>query len=358
MDDKHTKQTDDQEKTIHQQENQEQLHTLNDNKSDVQPYKSDVNINDLLEKLDNLGETEQKEAGESLEALKRPVREMMGDDSNTLPKQLHELREVVGQLEPDYLKDSSFKKIVNRVMRRNPVEQYVRRYKTVESQVDHIVEGLLSGKDKLQEDNVMLKELKVVAKDRIANLNSQIAVGQELHQMLEQEMTSEQWAENENELKKGQVKVVTRMKNMQQAVMVLQQSLASVDLIMENNEKLEEAIFNAITMTKNIITVTASIQLALTNQKKVITAVQNVNQATESMLLSNAELLKQNTEETLKTLEEPAIALDAFRKAYDNVYKAIELTEQSNERIVSSGKQFIEEMDKLNSDMQKKLLNR
>lgn len=61
---------------------------------------------------------------------------MMGDDSNTLPKQLHELREVVGQLEPDYLKDSSFKKIVNRVMRRNPVEQYVRRYKTVESQVD------------------------------------------------------------------------------------------------------------------------------------------------------------------------------------------------------------------------------
>lgn len=40
---------------------------------------------------------------------------------------------------------------------------------------------------------------------------------------------------------------------MQQAVMVLQQSLASVDLIMENNEKLEEAIFNAITMTKKTL---------------------------------------------------------------------------------------------------------
>ncbi len=33
----------------------------------------------------------------------------MGDESNTLPKQLHELREVVGQLEPDHLKDSQMK---------------------------------------------------------------------------------------------------------------------------------------------------------------------------------------------------------------------------------------------------------
>ncbi len=330
-----------------------------DNQSSHLPsMESETDLQDLFKKLDTLGEVEQREAGESLEALKRPVREMMGDESNTLPKQLHELREVVGQLEPDHLKDSQIKKLFNRLTRRNPIEQYVRRYQTVEAQVDHIVEGLLTGKDKLQEDNVMLKELKVVARERIGNLNEQISMGKELHEMLEKEMTSEKWADNANELKKGQLKVTTRMKNMQQAVMVLQQSLASVDLIMENNEKLEEAIFNAITMTKNIITVTASIQLALTNQKKVISAVQNVNQATESMLLSNAELLKQNTEETLKTLEEPAIALDAFRKAYDNVYKAIELTEESNERIVSSGKQFIEEMDKLNSEMQTKLLNR
>ncbi|MBG9784559.1 Tellurite resistance protein [Alkalihalobacillus lehensis] len=326
--------------------------------SHLPSMESETDLQDLFKKLDTLGEVEQREAGESLEALKRPVREMMGDESNTLPKQLHELREVVGQLEPDHLKDSQIKKLFNRLIRRNPIEQYVRRYQTVEAQVDHIVEGLLTGKDKLQEDNVMLKELKVVARERIGNLNEQISMGKELHEMLEKEMTSEKWADNANELKKGQLKVTTRMKNMQQAVMVLQQSLASVDLIMENNEKLEEAIFNAITMTKNIITVTASIQLALTNQKKVISAVQNVNQATESMLLSNAELLKQNTEETLKTLEEPAIALDAFRKAYDNVYKAIELTEESNERIVSSGKQFIEEMDKLNSEMQTKLLNR
>ncbi|WP_373370386.1 toxic anion resistance protein [Alkalicoccobacillus plakortidis] len=271
---------------------------------------------------------------------------------------LHELREMVSMLEPDYLKDGQLKKWFDKVLRRNPVEQYAKKYQTVESQVDHIIEGLLTGKDKLEEDNVMLIQLKGVARERIEKLNIQIQHGTELHELLEQEMTSEQWKDNPNELKKGQLKITTRVKNMSQAVMVLQESLASVDLIIENNEKLEEAIFNAITMTKNIITVTASIQLALNNQQKVIKAVRNVNEATESMLLSNAALLKQNTEQTLKTLEEPAIALEAFRKAYQDVFDAIELTEQSNERIVTSGKQFIIEMDELNKEMKTKLIGK
>lgn len=48
----------------------------------------------------------------------------------------------------------------------------------------------------------MLKELKVVARERIGNLNEQITMGKELHAMLEKEMTSEKWADNANELKK------------------------------------------------------------------------------------------------------------------------------------------------------------
>ncbi|WP_413380625.1 toxic anion resistance protein [Alkalihalobacillus sp. 1P02AB] len=320
--------------------------------------KQEKNIDELLEKLQSLGEDEQKQAGESLEALKRPVKEMMNDQSNQLPNQLFQLKEMVSQLEPDYLNDGQLKKWVNKLLKRSPIEAYTKKYQTVEAQVEQVIEGLLSGRDKLQEDNVMLLQLKEVAKQRIHNLNVQIDNGNQLHEMLEQEMDSEQWKDNPNELKKGQVKIVTRVKNMSQAVMVLQQSLASVDLIIDNNDKLEEAIFNAITMTKNIITVTASIQLALNNQQKVISAVRNVNEATESMLLSNAQLLKENTEQTLKTLEEPAIAIEAFRKAYNQVFEAIELTEQSNERIVTSGKKFIEEMDTLNKEMKTKLIGK
>lgn len=322
----------------------------------ISEFQDEKNIDKILESLGSLGEDAQKQAGESLEALKRPVKEMMTQNDNKLPTQLHELRDIVSELEPNYLKESGFQKMMNKMFGRNPIQQYAKKYQTVEAQVEQIIEALLKGKDKLQEDNVMLAELRVVARQRIAGLDEQISIGKQLNDMLEQEMKNEENQEHFTALQKGQQKVITRIKNMTQAVMVLQQSIASVDIIIENNDKLEEAIFNAITMTKNIITVTASIQLALGNQRKVINAVKNVNEATESMLLSNAQMLKENTQETLKTLEEPAIAIDTFKKAYDDVYAAIQMTEQSNERIIASGKKFITEVDELNKQMKTKLL--
>ncbi|MCT8138961.1 toxic anion resistance protein [Anaerobacillus sp. CMMVII] len=321
------------------------------------PLNNEDDMNRLLEQLNGLGTEAQKSAGESLEALKRPVKEMMDQPNNELPKNLLRLREIVSELEPSHLKKGQVQGFVDRLLRRNPMEQYARKYKTVESQVENIISALLVGKDKLQEDTVMLHQLKEVAISRIHGLNDQIEVGKKLNNMLEEKMTDETWADKKTALVKGQQKVISRIKNMSQAVLVLQQSLASVDLIVENNEKLEEAIFNAITMTKNIITVTASIQLALGNQKTVIDAVKNVNEATEAMLLSNAQMLKSNTEETLKMLEEPAIAIETFRKAYEDVYSAIKITESSNERIIESGKKFILELDELNTQMKQKLLD-
>ncbi|ADU30196.1 toxic anion resistance protein [Evansella cellulosilytica] len=323
----------------------------------VEEIRQENDLNKVLESLGKIGLKEQEKAGESLEALKRPVNAMMNDPKQDLPDQLAKLKEMVSELEPDYLKEGKLKKFFSKMVRKSPIEKYARKYQTIEAEVETIIGALLNGKDRLQEDNVMLHQLKDVAKERIIGLNEQIEIGKQLNTMLEEELKKEEWQHDPAPIQKGQQKVLSRVKNMQTAVLVLQQSLASVDIIVENNDKLEEAIFNAITMTKNIITVTASIQLALSNQKKVIDAVKNVNDTTEAMLLSNAQLLKSNTEETLKTLEEPAIALETFKKAYEDVYAAIEMTEQSNTRIIESSKQFITEMEQLNDQMERKLLN-
>lgn len=323
----------------------------------VEKIRKGSDLNKILESLGKIGTEEQQKAGESLEALKRPVRDMMTNNDNDLPDQLTKLKEMVAELEPDYLKDGKWQRFFNKLARKSPIEKYTQKYQTVEAEVETVVGALLHGKDRLEEDTIMLQQLKETARERIVSLNGQIDIGKQLNVMLEEEMKKEEWQTDPTPIQKGQQKVLSRVKNMQQAVLVLQQSLASVDIIVENNDKLEEAIFNAITMTKNIITVTASIQLALSNQKKVIDAVKNVNDTTEAMLLSNAQLLKSNTEETLKTLEEPAVAMETFKKAYEDVYAAIEMTEQSNERIIQSSKQFIEEMDELNQQMERKLLN-
>lgn len=234
-------------------------------------FKESSNTAELIQQLGLLGEDEQKLAGDSLESLKRPVQDMLSNKNSELPEQLFELRQQVSTLEPEHLNQNALQKAWNKLTRKNPIDQYAQKYKTVEEQVENIIEALLKGKDKLQEDNLMLEQLRETATSRITNLEKQIETGKQLNTMLESEMTAEKWRDNPVELQKGQQKVITRIKNMTQAVMVLQQSLASVDLIKENNEKLEEAIFNAITMTKNVITVTASIQLASVTRRRSLT---------------------------------------------------------------------------------------
>ena len=133
-------------------------------------------------------------------------------------------------------------------------------------------------------------------------------------------------------------KILVRTRNMQQAKSVLLQSIASVDIIKKNNEKLTEAIRNAITMTQNVVTVSAAIQLALTNQRKTIDAVNATNEAIESMVLSNSQALKQNTEETTKLLENPAISMDKLRESFQNVFAAIEASENRQNVLLSQAR--------------------
>ena len=138
-------------------------------------------------------------------------------------------------------------------------------------------------------------------------------------------------------------------------VNVLHQSIASVDIIKKNNEKLKEAIRNAISTTKNLAPVTAAIHMALNNQKTIIKAVNNVNQATEDMLLANARALKENTQETAKLLENPSISFEKAKQAFDDIYSAIEMQEQSSRRIIENSKEYVDKMEELNNDIKAKL---
>jgi uncharacterized protein YaaN involved in tellurite resistance len=210
----------------------------------------------------------------------------------------------------------------------------------------------------LQEDTVGLEMLKEQSHDKIHALDKQVYLGRKLAGMLEAEKQNPERQRDIPLINDALEKILVRTRNMQQAKSVLLQSIASVDIIKKNNEKLAEAIRNAITMTQNVVTVSAAIQLALTNQRKTIDAVNATNEAIESMVLSNSQALKQNTEETTKLLENPAISMDKLRESFQNVFAAIEASEKSSERIIESSKKFVIELDTFNDEMKQKLIQR
>lgn len=326
----------------------------------VQKLNSEQNtdLSKVLSQLGDLGDKEQQAAGQTLSALKRPVTAMMSGKNEEIPNTLLELRKVVSELDPNSLKASGMKKFMFKVFKKNPLETYVHKYQSIDKQIEEIIRSLLIGRDNLQEDTVGLEMLKEQSHDKIHALDKQVYLGRKLAGMLEAEKQNPDRQRDIPLINDALEKILVRTRNMQQAKSVLLQSIASVDIIKKNNEKLTEAIRNAITMTQNVVTVSAAIQLALTNQRKTIDAVNATNEAIESMVLSNSQALKQNTEETTQLLENPAISMDKLRESFQNVFAAIEASERSSERIIESSKKFVIELDTFNDEMKQKLIQR
>lgn len=326
----------------------------------VQKLNSEHNadLSKVLAQLADLGDKEQRDAGQTLTALKRPVTAMMNGKNEDIPKTLLDLRKVVSELDPNSLHASGMKRIMFKVFKKNPMETYVHKYQSIDKQIEEIIKALLVGRDNLREDSVGLEMLKEQSEQKIHALDKQVYLGKKLADMLEVEKQNPERQKDIPLINDALEKILVRARNMQQAKSVLLQSIASVDIIKKNNEKLTEAIRNAITMTQNVVTVSAAIQLALTNQRKTIDAVNATNEAIESMILSNSQALKQNTEETTKLLENPAIGMEKLRESFQNVFAAIEASEKSTERIIESSKMFVKELDTFNDEMKKKLIQR
>lgn len=326
----------------------------------VQKLNSEHNadLSKVLAQLADLGDKEQRDAGQTLTALKRPVTAMMNGKNEDIPKTLLDLRKVVSELDPNSLQATGMKRIMFKVFKKNPMETYVHKYQSIDKQIEEIIKSLLVGRDNLREDSVGLEMLKEQSQQKIHALDKQVYLGKKLADMLEVERQNPERQKDVPLINDALEKILVRTRNMQQAKSVLLQSIASVDIIKKNNEKLTEAIRNAITMTQNVVTVSAAIQLALTNQRKTIDAVNATNEAIESMILSNSQALKQNTEETTKLLENPAIGMEKLRESFQNVFAAIEASEKSTERIIESSKMFVKELDSFNDEMKKKLIQR
>ena len=313
----------------------------------------DPSLSEVLKELADLGEKEQHVAGETMETMKRPVNDLMNKSNNDIPQTLNELERVVSDLDPKRTEGNGVQKFFYKLSKSKPIDRYMKKYETIDGKIDMIIRSLLAGKDKLEEDSVELQMIKENAQKRIYDLEKQIYLGKKLFELLKEKETEGNY--DAALLIEGKEKIITRTRNMTQMKIVLDQSMTSVDIIKKNNEKLKESIRNAVTLTKNIITVSAAIQLALNNQRQVIDTVNGVNKATEEMLLSNSRSLKQTTEETTQLMENPSISMEALQESFDNVFDALKTTEQSSERIIASSEKFIEEMDTLNDRVRERL---
>lgn len=312
---------------------------------------SDVfHLDTLMDDIGKLGVRTQEKAGQTLKMLDRPVNDLMSGNRAEVSNMILKLRD-----ECESLQQSKNVSFVGRLLRKSPLKNYVYRYQSVRTNIDSIINGLRDGKDNLEESIVNMRQLKRSSIQEIYNLQTKIAFGNQLKGLFEAEIAK---PENENRkahLERGLRKVVTRTQSMTEMIMLYNQAIAATDIINDNNDKLIDSVNNAIDKTANLITVSAMIAMALSDQEKVISAVEATNKTIEDQFKENARLLRTTTEKTNELLSKPSMSIESVNQAIGDLMSALDLSEQSNRRIIESCNDYTTKMTALNASMGERL---
>ena len=326
-----------------------------DNYVDKLSSENRADLSKVLDQLTNLGDKEQRSAGESLRALQTPVKSMMNGKNDEIAKTLLELRKVAGELNTSDLNNRGLKGIFNKVLRINPFEKYVHKYQSVKTQIDSITRSLLIGKDMLQEDSVGLQMMQEDAFQKIYELDKQIYLGIQLSKILEEEVQKPERIKDKPTINEALETILMRTRNLEESKIILRQSIGAIDIARKTNKQLMESIRNAYTKVKNVIEISTMITLALNNQVKVMEAVDGTNALIDKILLENSKQLKDNTIRTQKMLENPSTSLSVLKESFNNILDAVRISEESQARIIQSSKSSIEELETLDNEMKRKL---
>jgi len=130
----------------------------------------------------------QARAGETLQLLQRPVKDMMADKHGTISNALLRLRSSVDEINPNnFFKRGGLSNLFHKILGSNPITNYIRKYESVETHIRNTIEALRHGRDVLEEDSIELLQLQKKARQQIEELEKRILLGNYLLQRLEEE---------------------------------------------------------------------------------------------------------------------------------------------------------------------------
>jgi len=278
-----------------------------------------------------LGGDAQRKASHEIDLLKTKVGSLLKDIDGPgakIPEGLVKLRGTMDEINPHSMmaKPRGF---FSRLLRKAPVigdalADIAVRYESVQTQIDAIVNGLMAGKDELLQDSVELEALYRQVQESQREVEKAAFMGELIWSEFEaakQGVTDPAEAQRIDTLVH---RVAMRVQDLRTMEQVNTQFFISIDMTIQNNDHLSDAVSRTITVTRALLTVGLAIQAALANQKKIMNAVQETQEYTSDMLAANAASIRQQTTEIGDLYKNPVLALDKVKTAYEDLVSAME----------------------------------
>jgi uncharacterized protein YaaN involved in tellurite resistance len=314
----------------------------------------------LSRRLSAIGVKDQQKASKEISLLKTRVGSMLNNlegEGGEIPKNLIALRHTMDEINPQVLgQPSGISKwlgrtpVVGKVLKRIAV-----KYESVQTQIDHIMNGLRHGKDMLLQDNVELEQLYKQVQQAQLGVQQSAYLGEILWGKLDGRLAEATQPAERQQLQAMLHRVAMRVQDLRTMEQVNLQFFASIDMTIQNNDTLSEQVDRTVMVTQSLLTVGLAIQAALANQKKIAGAVKSVQDSTAAMLEANAASIGAQTREIGEMQNNPVIALESVKKAYDSLIGAMDEMEQIRSAGTEKARAGIAELTKMSAALEPKV---
>lgn len=305
---------------------------------------------DRLQSIHHLGNAEiAKSASMSNRMLERPVRLLKNGlfgEGSTVGKNLIDLRQKIDDLNPARHGDLfSPRKLLGLIPLGSRIESYFDQYRSAQSHIGGILDGLTESKDELLRDNAAIEQEKTELWITMQRMEQYVYIGNRLDEKLSTRI-GEIEATNPEKAKivKEELLFYTRQKVIdlltQQAVSI--QGYLTLDLIRKNNLELVKGVDRALTTTMSALRTAVMTAQALNNQKLVLEQIGALNTTTENMIVATSEMLKNQSTSIQQQAATSTIGVEALQKAFDNVFETMDMIADYKVKALDSMKQTVD----------------
>lgn len=314
----------------------------------------------LARRLSALGVKDQQKASKEIGLLKTRVGTMLADidgEGGAIPKNLIELRHTMDEINPAVLGKSSG---ISKWLGRTPgvgkiLKRIAVKYESVQTQIDHIMNGLRHGKDRLLEDNAELEQLYEQVQVAQQGVQESAYMGELLWAKIDEKLLESTEPAERQKLQAMAHRVAMRVQDLRTMEQVNLQFFASIDMTIQNNDTLGEQVDRTVMVTQSLLTVGLAIQAALANQKKIAGAVKSVQESTAAMLEANAAAIGAQTREIGEMQNNPVIALESVKNAYNSLIGAMDDMEKIRSVGTEKARAGIAELTKMSAALEPKI---
>lgn len=314
----------------------------------------------LARRLSALGVKDQQKASKEISLLKTRVGSMLQNidgEGGEIPKNLIELRHTMDEINPAVLGQPSG---ISKFLGRTPgvgkiLRKIAVKYESVQTQIDHIMNGLRHGKDRLLEDNAELEQLYEQVQIAQQGVQQSAYMGELLWGKLDEKLAVVDDPGERQKLQAMAHRVAMRVQDLRTMEQVNLQFFSSIDMTIQNNDTLGEQVDRTVMVTQSLLTVGLAIQAALANQKKIAGAVKSVQESTAAMLEANAAAIGAQTREIGEMQNNPVIALESVKKAYTSLIGAMDDMEQIRSAGTERARAGIAELTQMSTALEPKI---